>query len=97
MTGSLNDVDKTDALYAQDVINNLNGEGALPQGLTTSLIDAPDALTEAVGDAISGNDDYETLPGVFPGPGANSNSAAVQIAKKATRLSGGAKFKLPRG
>ncbi len=87
VTDSNDGTDRTDAAYAQDVIDNLNGEGDLPQGVFTSKIDAPDAVTEAVGDAIEGHDVYKYVPGKGSGDAANSNSASAAIGILSTEIS----------
>ena len=96
VTGSGDATDLADAGFANDVINNLNDGTALPDSVFTSPIDAPDAVTQAVGNAIVGNDDYETIPALQLGPGENSNSAAVALEKRAATIAGNA-FTPPAG
>jgi hypothetical protein len=74
----------------------LNNGTALPDNVFTSTINAPDAVTEAVGNAIIGNDDYETVPSMQPGPGANSNSASALLGQMASGIAGNT-FALPAG
>jgi RHS repeat-associated protein len=96
VTGSGDATDIADAGFANDVINSMNNGTPLPNSVFTSPINAPDAVTEAVGNAVIGNDDYETLPALQPGPGANSNSAAVLIGQMASSIAGN-NFNLPAG
>ena len=96
VTGSGDATDIADAGYANDVINSLNNGTPLPDGVFTSTINAPDAVTEAVGNAIIGNDDYETVPSLQPGPGANSNSAAALLGQMASGIAR-KNFALPAG
>ena len=97
VTGLQDDTDQADENYADDVVSYLNGDtDSLPEGVFISTINAPDPVTQAVGDAVIGNDDYETVPGAQPGPGANSNSAAVALGRRASRIAG-TTFRLPAG
>ncbi|KPD21050.1 hypothetical protein AFK76_12220 [Idiomarina zobellii] len=96
VTNSGDATDIADAGFANDVIGSLNNGTSLPEGVFTSTINAPDAVTEAVGKAIIGNDDYETVPSLQPGPGANSNSAAALIGQMAAGIAGN-NFALPAG
>ncbi len=88
VTRTGDDTDRADAGYAGDFVSFLNGDSGSPERLTSSQINAPDALTRAVGNAVIGNPDYETVPGLQPGRGANSNSAAVGLARIAAGLAG---------
>ncbi|AMJ76752.1 RHS repeat-associated core domain-containing protein [Alteromonas stellipolaris] len=96
VTGSGDATDIADAGYANHVINSLNNGTPLPDGVFTSTINAADAVTEAVGNAIIGNDDYETVPSLQPGPGANSNSASALLGQMASGIAGNT-FALPEG
>ena len=97
VTGTNDDTDKVDKLFADQVISALNSGEPLPDSVFISNIDAPEIVVEAIGNAILGNNDYETLPDFQPGPGANSNSAANYLANRATEISGGEKFSNPNG